>query len=351
MRARDFVKEAKKHISPSGVETTMDPEDDDYDVNYGPDGGVAKFRRSQGLDVRTGSKKIKDQGVSEGTEATRRQVNLKKKIDKGTATPEQKKEYEALKAKNTGLKPGVAEGFMDTLKGAAKELTRDSLQKKIKQAWENTFWPKHIEPALNRIQIDGQPFRRMVLGEPRVIENDRSKNAILKQYTVNIVFPIDPEQWAGDEIRYLEAQLRNIEDGEWNPKVHGLGLVSFDQPMKSFQYTKGPVPDLVIPVRITSLDINRSLVGEQGIQEGSDETNDEYDADYYTDPKSQITDGTNDYYADYYTDLLSQTRNMSWTDRATTRDRVRRDLASGRIDLGTLKTEIRRLNSEVKKKT
>ena len=172
-------------------------------------------------------------------------------------------------AKAQELNQGVAEGIMDTLKGAAKEFTRDSLQKKIKQAWENTFWPKHIEPALKRIQIDGQPFHTMVLGEPRVIENDRSKNAILKQYTVNIVFPIDPEQWAGDEIRYLEGQLRNIEDGDWNPKVHGLGLVSFDQPMKSFQYTKGSVPDLVIPVRITSLDINRSLVGEQGVAESN----------------------------------------------------------------------------------
>jgi len=164
----------------------------------------------------------------------------------------------------------VEEGFMDTIKGAAKEFTRDSLQRKIKQAWENTFWPKHIEPALNRITIDGQPFRRMVLGEPRVIENDRSQRAILKQYTVNIVFPIDPRQWENDEIQYLEGQLRDIEDGDWNPKVHGLGLVSFDQPMKSFQYTRGKTPDLVIPVRITSLDINRGLVSEQGVSEGKE---------------------------------------------------------------------------------
>lgn len=60
------VAEAKKHISPSGAETTMDPGDDDYEINYGPDGGVAKFRRSQGLDVRTGSKKV-TKGVAEAT--------------------------------------------------------------------------------------------------------------------------------------------------------------------------------------------------------------------------------------------------------------------------------------------
>jgi hypothetical protein len=401
------VAEGKKHISPSGVETNMDPEDDDYDVNYGREGGVAKFRKSQGLDVRTGSKKIKEQGVAEGvtqdffnknfsqidsvikqnpkkildllvgmfpsakeaivnqyndeegmpfsewrrviydiddymlsgpvvvngarlpidpeSEADRlakyqqyiqdkdsgrparyfrandsdpRTIDFSKlppitiaQTDRGMVVTDGNHRAFLAKMANKPLRAyvwkrqsnnhpnvakikalfsnqqGVAEGFMDTLKGAARELTRDSMQKKIKQAWENTFWPKHIEPALNRIQIDGQPFRRMVLGEPRVIENDRSKNAILKQYTVNIVFPIDPDQWAGDEIRYLQAQLHEIENGAWNPKVHGLGLVSFDQPMKSFQYTKGPVPDLVIPVRITSLDINRSLVGEQGVVE------------------------------------------------------------------------------------
>jgi hypothetical protein len=174
----------------------------------------------------------------------------------------------------------VKEGIMDTIKGAAKELTRDSLQRKIKQAWENTFWPKYVEPALNRIQINGKPFRRMVLGEPRVIENKRSQNAILKQYTVDIVFPIDPEQWAGDEIQYLGGQLQDIEAGDWNPKVHGLGLVGFDQPMKSFQYTRGETPDLVIPVRITSLEINRGLVGENN--DGRDSEPEDVDDDGMT---------------------------------------------------------------------
>jgi GNAT superfamily N-acetyltransferase len=178
-------------------------------------------------------------------------------------------EKELTKAMDKAHKKGVSEGFIDTIKGAAKEFTRDSLQRKIKQAWENTFWPRHVEPALNRIQINGRPFRKMVLGEPRMIENDRSQRAILKQYTVNIVFPIDPQDWSGDEIQYLEGQLQDIQDGAWNPKVQGLGLVSFDQPMKSFQYTRGETPDLVIPVRITSLDINRGLVGEQGVAEGS----------------------------------------------------------------------------------
>jgi hypothetical protein len=61
--------------------------------------------------VRAELQRREQQGVSEGIEDTRREVNLKKKIDKGTATPEQKKEYEALKAKNTGKKQGVSEGF------------------------------------------------------------------------------------------------------------------------------------------------------------------------------------------------------------------------------------------------
>jgi hypothetical protein len=61
--------------------------------------------------VRAELQRREQQGVSEGIEDTRRQVNLKKKIDKGTATPAQIKEYEALKAKNTGKKQGVSEGF------------------------------------------------------------------------------------------------------------------------------------------------------------------------------------------------------------------------------------------------
>jgi hypothetical protein len=47
------------HISPSGVKTNMPPTDDDYDINYGRDGQVAKFRREQGMDVRTGSRRVK----------------------------------------------------------------------------------------------------------------------------------------------------------------------------------------------------------------------------------------------------------------------------------------------------
>ena len=55
------VAEGKKHTSPSGVETNMDPSDDDYAINYGKNGGVAKFRKSQGLDVKTGEKKVKEE--------------------------------------------------------------------------------------------------------------------------------------------------------------------------------------------------------------------------------------------------------------------------------------------------
>lgn len=50
----------KWHISPSGVKTNMPPADDDYEINYGKNGLVAKFRKEQGLDVKTGSKKVKE---------------------------------------------------------------------------------------------------------------------------------------------------------------------------------------------------------------------------------------------------------------------------------------------------
>ncbi len=51
--------EDKMHISPSGVKTNMPKDDDDYAINYGKNGLVAKFRKERGLDVKTGSRKVK----------------------------------------------------------------------------------------------------------------------------------------------------------------------------------------------------------------------------------------------------------------------------------------------------
>lgn len=50
------IKETKSHISPSGVKTNMSPKDDDYAINYGKEGSVAKFRKNRGMDVKTGKK-------------------------------------------------------------------------------------------------------------------------------------------------------------------------------------------------------------------------------------------------------------------------------------------------------
>jgi hypothetical protein len=53
------VKEnSNQHISPSGVKTNMDPSDDDYAINYGKNGLVAKDRKLRDVDVKTGSKKV-----------------------------------------------------------------------------------------------------------------------------------------------------------------------------------------------------------------------------------------------------------------------------------------------------
>ena len=189
MRAKDFVREAKKHISPSGAETTMDPQDDDYEINYGPDGGVAKFRKAQGLDVRTGSKKV-TKGVTEGSEE---QVYKVVALDKS-----------------------------DALKKPTKLNVKAS----------------SIEDVFSRLAA-----------------ND----------------------WYALSINGVEV-------------IGGKRL-------------------------------------KPSVAEGSNDTN--------------------EYYADYYTDLLSQVRNMSWTDRATTRDKVKRDLDSGRIKLADLKMEIRDLDREI----
>ena len=58
---RDYLREAEKHISPSGVKTTMDPSDDDYAINYGKNGLVSKFRKEQGMDVKTGSRRVSEE--------------------------------------------------------------------------------------------------------------------------------------------------------------------------------------------------------------------------------------------------------------------------------------------------
>lgn len=52
-----------KHVSPSGAETTMCPDDDDYEINYGKKSGIADFRKKQS--VRDDDF---DQGVEEGTD-------------------------------------------------------------------------------------------------------------------------------------------------------------------------------------------------------------------------------------------------------------------------------------------
>lgn len=73
-------------------------------------------------------KTSKSKGVSESIEDTRRQANLKKKIDAGRATDAEKKEYQALKAKNTGKKQGMAKGSTQRPIVVYKELSPDMVR-------------------------------------------------------------------------------------------------------------------------------------------------------------------------------------------------------------------------------
>lgn len=50
----------KTHVSPSGVKTNMPPSDDDYEINYGKNGLVAKDRKARGVDIATGEKKVSE---------------------------------------------------------------------------------------------------------------------------------------------------------------------------------------------------------------------------------------------------------------------------------------------------
>lgn len=61
IKATSPITETKSHISPSGVKTNMSPKDDDYAINYGKQGSVAKFRKNQGLDVKTGTKNVAEE--------------------------------------------------------------------------------------------------------------------------------------------------------------------------------------------------------------------------------------------------------------------------------------------------
>jgi hypothetical protein len=64
MRAWEILAEGKGegkwHVSPSGVKTNMPPTDDDYEINYGKKGLAAKFRKDQGMDVKTGNRKVSE---------------------------------------------------------------------------------------------------------------------------------------------------------------------------------------------------------------------------------------------------------------------------------------------------
>ena len=157
----------------------------------------------------------------------------------------------------------ISEGLFDFI----KDLTRDKTQKIIKQAWKVTYWPKHIEPALKKITVKGQPFHKMVLGDPKVVENSKSKTALLKQYTVDLVFSVDPSDWNTQAVAELNRNLTQIENAAWNKHKE----VVFDTAMLSFQYTKADKQDLVIPVRLSSLDSNIKEETEMTIDQLSED--------------------------------------------------------------------------------
>jgi hypothetical protein len=247
-----FVKDPKTASKYKGQDMKGVTEMDKTQTSSGRDGHVSHSTYGS-----------RDKGDSTGPERTAKPVTAKQ------ATTN------AMDILNKQLKKkDMAEGMWDNIKGAAKEFTRDSTQKMVKQAWENTFWPKHIEPALKRISIDGRPLHDIVLGEPRIVENDRSKRALFNQYTVDVIFPIDPADWKSEQLYELNGQLHELENQSWNPntKADGKGfkLINFMMPDLSYLYSRTK-QDLVIPISISSVAINPNLKEQDMAEAKGDE--------------------------------------------------------------------------------
>ena len=50
-RMQEMMGVCPKHVSPSGVETTMCPDDDDYEINYGEKGAAASLEELSPSDI------------------------------------------------------------------------------------------------------------------------------------------------------------------------------------------------------------------------------------------------------------------------------------------------------------
>lgn len=93
-RGHTPVERYKKHTSPDGVETTMPPTDDDYQINYGPGGLVAKDRKARGVDVATGTHK---EELEEHRKGYRAKKYPRKPINSiGPRKPKRGKHFESL---------------------------------------------------------------------------------------------------------------------------------------------------------------------------------------------------------------------------------------------------------------
>lgn len=134
--------EEKTHTSPSGVKTNMDPSDDDYDINYGKNGLAAKFRKSQGLDVKTGKKKTNEAAEIQEAKMKDSEVLSAAKSLAANGKDEKTKSFGKglvdFYNKNNGFTPDQVAGLQNIMKNASFQMAKEGVMKNMKRSIKGT---------------------------------------------------------------------------------------------------------------------------------------------------------------------------------------------------------------------
>ena len=127
---------------------------------------------------------------------------------------------------------------------------KDALR--VKEFWNDYLWGR-LEPELKAIQIRDKQFSKMVLGEPRIIQNSR-QNPLIKSHISSIAitmgFPVNAEEWGYDSLNQLSGKLEALfKKSEFAIKNWRL-IYIVQQPHLSYAHTNTEKQDLVITLNV-----------------------------------------------------------------------------------------------------